>query len=278
LDILEYAARGETFYCTQYAITYAECALALGWHARKIGVDRKHGPEGLGSTHHGVAEVWSNQFRKWVVIDPQSSLHFEKDGIPLSGWEIRAEWLRDRGVHVDHVVGVPPSTTKKNPAIVWWDRPDEDETATYFWLYVEDHAVRPPGEEPTRLILPEDEANRGLIWYQNDDLSKRSQIHIGYLKNLFVPTQRIEDAYWSVGVVEASVVAVSKGSVQLSLDSYCPNGIGYEASFDGENWEPVKDEKKVVWALRPTWNSLRLHTLSAGGVAGPAMSLLLWLE
>ena len=38
-EILEYAAKGETFYCTHYAITYTECALALGWQCRKIGVD-----------------------------------------------------------------------------------------------------------------------------------------------------------------------------------------------------------------------------------------------
>jgi hypothetical protein len=133
LDILEHAAHGATFWCTHYTITYAECAAALGWQARKIGVDRKHGPEGMGSSHHGVAEVWSNQFRKWVVIDAQSNLHFEKAGIPLSAWEIRAEWLKDAGKSVDHVVGVPPKAVKKNPAIVWWDH-SEDETSAYFWM------------------------------------------------------------------------------------------------------------------------------------------------
>ena len=59
LEILEHAARGEPFWCTHYTITYAECAAALGWQVRKIGVDRPHGPEGMGSSHHGVAEVWS---------------------------------------------------------------------------------------------------------------------------------------------------------------------------------------------------------------------------
>jgi hypothetical protein len=56
-EILRYAAQGETFYCTHYAITYVESALALGWQARMVGVDRRHGPEGLESAHHGVAEV-----------------------------------------------------------------------------------------------------------------------------------------------------------------------------------------------------------------------------
>ncbi|MSO23542.1 MAG: hypothetical protein EXQ58_09885 [Acidobacteria bacterium] len=64
LEILEHAAGGATFWWTHYAISYAECAAALGWQVRKIGVDRKHEPQGMGSNHHGVAEVWSNQFRK----------------------------------------------------------------------------------------------------------------------------------------------------------------------------------------------------------------------
>src|SRR5262245_32153052 len=90
-DLLQHPAQVKTCYCTPYTIPYVESALALGWQARSVGVDRRYAPEGLESAHHGVAEVWSNQFSKWVVIDPQSNLHFEKDGIPLSAWEIRTE-------------------------------------------------------------------------------------------------------------------------------------------------------------------------------------------
>jgi hypothetical protein len=194
LEIHEHAARGATFWCTHYTITYAECAAALGWQVRKIGVDRKHGPEGMGSSHHGVAEVWSNQFRKWVVIDAQSNLHFEKAGVPLSAWEIRAEWLKDGGKSVDHVVGVPPKALKKNPAIAWWDRP-EDETSVYFWMYLENRLMAAKGSDaPQQLILPQDEANTHLIWYQNGDPeSKGGELHQGYLRNRFLPTQHIED-------------------------------------------------------------------------------------
>src|SRR5262245_12722923 len=180
LDILELSAKGETFWCTHYSITYMECALALGWQARHVGVDRKHGAEGLESQHHGVTEVWSNQFCKWVVIDAQSNLHFEKQGLPLSAWEIRTEWLRNQGASVDHVIGVLPRAFKKAPAIVWWKRP-EDETSVYFWIYIADRALTSGNWEDTRLIFPQDEANVNLIWFQNDDSEKkRGVIHPGY--------------------------------------------------------------------------------------------------
>ena len=280
LQILEHAGRGEAFWCTHYTITYAECAAALGWQARKIGVDRKHGQEGMGSSHHGVAEVWSNQFRKWVVIDAQSNLHFEKAGIPLSAWEIRAEWLKDGGRSVDHVVGVPLKAVKKNPAIVWWNHA-EDETSTYFWIYLEDRLLAKggAGAGPPKLILPEDEANANAIWYQNSDPdTKGSELHQGYLRNRFLPTRRIEDVYWTVGIVETTITGATPGSIQLSLDSYCPNRVGYEVSLDGVRWLPVKDERNLDWPLQPNWNSLRLRTVAKGNVKGPETSVLMFLE
>ena len=280
LEVLEHAAQGATFWCTHYAISYAECAAALGWQARKIGVDRKHGPGGMGSSHHGVAEVWSNQFRKWVVMDAQSNVHFEKAGIPLSAWEIRAEWLKDGGKSVDHVVGVPPKAVKKNPAIVFWDH-TEDETSIYFWMYLENRllAAQKGSTDSQGLIFPQDEANADLIWYQNGDPeTKGSELHQGYLRNRFLPTRRIEDVSWTVGVVEATITGAKQGSIQLSLDSYCPNRTGYQISLDGVRWVPVKDEKSVEWPLKVHWNSLRLRTVSQGNVKGPETSVLMFLE
>jgi hypothetical protein len=277
LDILELSARGETFWCTHYSITYMECALALGWQARHLGVDRRHGPDGLESSHHGVTEVWSNQFHKWVVIDAQSNLHFEKQGTPLSAWEIRAEWLKDQGKAVDRVVGVPPDV-KRNPALLLWKQP-QDAISVYFWIYIADHAVTTGTWERTKLIFLQDDANSNLIWFQNDDPpKKRGVVHPGYLRDQFVFTDRIDDAYWTVGIVEANLIGVSHDVVLLSLDTYCPNLAGYEVSFDGENWEPVKEEKSLCWRLKPGWNPLRLHTMGRGSVIGPETTILLDLE
>lgn len=256
-EILRLAAQGERFWCTYYAITYTEAAHALGWQARKIGVDRKHGPEGMGSTHHGAVEIWSNRFRKWVLIDAQSNLHFEKEGMPLSAWEVRAEWLKDRGARVDHVVGAPPHTRKQNPAMVW-SVPDEDEIATYYWLYIE--------------------TNADEIWYQNGSAAGSGRVHIGYTKNQFLPTQRVEDAYWTVGVVEAQIVASKDRVIRLRLDSYCPNLEAFQVSRDGATWQNAQDPASVEWPLQAGWNTLRLRTIGSRGVTGPETSLVLRLE
>jgi len=273
MEILKLAAQGEKFYCTYYAITYLQTAQALGWQARKVGVDRKHGPEGKQSTHHGVTEVWSNQFQKWVVMDAQSNLHFEKKGIPLSAWEVRAEWLKNQGADVDHVVGAPPNTVKKNPAMVW-HVPDADEIATYFWVYIETHADF--GAGTSRRIFPQDGANASEIWYQNDDAGSR--LHMGYTKNLFDPTSRIEDAYWTAGIVETKLTEAAPGIVRLSLDGYCPNRTAYEVSWDGQSWESVKNEKSLNWKLASGWNYLRLRTAGRRDVKGPETAVAMLLE
>ncbi|MFC1614770.1 hypothetical protein ACFL5K_05680 [Gemmatimonadota bacterium] len=279
LEILEYAAAGKKFYCTYFAITYIQCAQALGWQARKLGLDRLHGPDSLGSTHHGVAEIWSNRFAKWVVIDAQSNLHFEKNSVPLSAWEIRAEWLKNQGRDVKRVVGIPPNHRYKNPGIVWWDRSDEDETACYFWIYFSDNATRWDESGIAGFIFPQDSVNAGLTWYQNDYAKKKSRLHTGYLNSLFRPTERIEDAYWTVGFVEAELDSVcSEGKIFLSLDSYCPNLTGYEATINHRSWEKVQDQNCLVWPVKEGWNSLGLRTVSRGNIRGKEASVSLLLE
>ncbi|MEW5976054.1 MAG: transglutaminase domain-containing protein [Acidobacteriota bacterium] len=275
--ILEEAARGEKFYCTHYTITYVECALALGWQARRVGVDRRHGPRGMDSTHHGVAEVWSNQFGKWVVVDSQSNLHFEKEGLPLSAWEIRSEWLRDGGRQVAHVVGVPPQAVRKNPAIVWWDRKDEDETATYFWVYVEDDVFTRADRSNLHYLFPQDRHNQGLVWYQNDDELQAGVLHYGYRKNRFLPTWSLEDVYWTVGITEVFLEEVSPGALQVKLESYCPNRTAFEARRGDGTWEALPEEA-LWWKLKPGVNRLQLRTASQGGHTGPQASLYLNLE
>jgi hypothetical protein len=278
LDILEKAARGETFYCTHYAITYAECAAALGWQARKLGIDRPHGKDGFGSSHHGVAEIWSNQFAKWVAIDANFNLHYEKQGAPLSAWEIRAEWLKNQGADVDRVTGAGPRAVKKKLGRATWHF-REDETASYFWNYIDNRVVAADRGDSADLIFLQDAANDSAVWYQNhDSRTQQSRLHTGYLKNTFVPTRRLEDAYWTVGVVDATLTRASARSIWLKLKSYCPNQLAFERSVDRFAWTRIEDEQSVEWPLKAGWNTLVLRTLGRGNVTGPETTLLLFLE
>ncbi|MFH1071177.1 MAG: hypothetical protein V1794_16280 [Candidatus Glassbacteria bacterium] len=276
LEILEQAAAGKKFWCSYYAITYTQCALALGWQARKIALDHYHEPGGVGSRHHGAAEVWSNQLGKWIYMDSQSDAHYEKNGVPLSAWEIRAEWLADGGKGVDHVVGVPPDTVHKKPAIVWWDLKDQDETALFFWLFYTDDYSTWEENSPSKFIFPQDSANAGRIWYQGgkDNL----YAHTGYLKKLFHPTQRLGDVYYTVGVVDARLTLYEGQTLLLALDTWLPDFSHYEASLGEGPWQPVAEPSALRWPLAKGNNRLALRTVNQAGVAGPVSRAEMVLE
>jgi len=88
LDILERGRHGEKFFCSEYATTYVQTAVSLGWTARYVGLFKGH----------VVAEIWSNKWAKWVVMDPQNNIHYEDEGtgVPLNALELRNLWLSQR--------------------------------------------------------------------------------------------------------------------------------------------------------------------------------------
>ena len=47
--------------CVHYAVAFTQCALSLGYNARQVIL-----------YHHYVAEVWSNEHRKWVLMDVET--------------------------------------------------------------------------------------------------------------------------------------------------------------------------------------------------------------
>jgi hypothetical protein len=50
------------------------------------------------SEAHSVAEVWLDQFHKWVLADGQYGAIGELDGVPLNGIELQAALASDRPV------------------------------------------------------------------------------------------------------------------------------------------------------------------------------------
>jgi hypothetical protein len=213
-----------------------------------------------------------------VAIDANFNLHYEKAGTPLSAWEVRAEWIRNGGAAVDRVAGAPPHAARKKLGRRTWTFP-EDETASYFWNYIHTRVEPTDRRDPARLVFLQDAANDGLVWYQNHDArTHRSRLHTGYLKNTFLPTRRFEDAYWTVGVVDATLATVSGTALHFRLKTYCPNQVAFERSADGFAWDRIADDQAVEWPLMAGWNSLVLRTLGRGTVTGPETTLLLFLE
>jgi len=96
LTILREAQAGGRFICREYAIVMAGVAAAYGMPARIINL-LPHDVE-TRSEAHSVAEVWLDEFSKWVLVDGQYGAIGELGGVPLSGIELQAALAADRKV------------------------------------------------------------------------------------------------------------------------------------------------------------------------------------
>jgi hypothetical protein len=104
LGILKDADANRTFNCDYYAEVLREALLSMGYISRKIGLKGAH-DDGNGS-EHSVVEVWSNQYRKWVLMDPTLNMYFLKGATPLNAFELRQEWFyKDKGKALTIVIG-----------------------------------------------------------------------------------------------------------------------------------------------------------------------------
>jgi hypothetical protein len=84
VTILDWIRTGKTGgFCAQYAQVFLQSLAALGFTARYIEIGSRENPYA-----HYLTEVWSNDFDKWMVMDADFNVHFERNGVPLSAVEI----------------------------------------------------------------------------------------------------------------------------------------------------------------------------------------------
>ena len=96
LTILREAEKGGRFICREYAVVLAGVANAYGMPARVLNLLPRDVE--TRSEAHSVAEVWLEQFHKWVLADGQYGAVGELDGVPLNGIELQKAFAEDKPV------------------------------------------------------------------------------------------------------------------------------------------------------------------------------------
>ena len=99
--------------CVHYAVAFVSCAQAARIPARcAVLMGTLNGQDG-----HFVAEVWFEEFAKWVMVDPNADAIFWKDGVPLSLTEIQ-----QAGSDLSRLVewGAGAEFQRQNPRMVQW--------------------------------------------------------------------------------------------------------------------------------------------------------------
>ncbi|HTY08962.1 MAG TPA: transglutaminase-like domain-containing protein [Candidatus Edwardsbacteria bacterium] len=99
LTIFRESQHQKRFTCQEYAVLLAAVLQAHGHPARVI-VLLKNGYQYGSGKGHWVAEVWSDHFNKWVLLDPQNNCYWKYGNMTLNAAEIRDLLVSNKTKHI----------------------------------------------------------------------------------------------------------------------------------------------------------------------------------
>jgi hypothetical protein len=269
--ILEQAKAGAGFNCSHSMAVQQAVMSSLGYIARNLGVDCNH--EELGrNAHHGVNEVWSNEYAKWVLLDAKYDIHFERDGVPLSALELHEGVRADGGRGIVKMQGVD----RRQTAMRAPEYP-ENGISNYWWVSF--HVRQDPFSHPhwsggNRLIVLDNAAFRETTWHRDhgSGLTK----HWAYAARAFVPTD-LHQIEWTPGVPDLRVRRASPQELDVDVRSATPNFETYVVCLNGG--ESCTDaDGQLRWKLQPGQNTLQVRSRNLFGVEGPAVTAMVEFE
>ncbi|MHB0878544.1 MAG: transglutaminase domain-containing protein [Anaerolineae bacterium] len=272
LDILRAAAEGKQFQCGHFAMTYVDCARALGWPARLTGISVAscEAPRDyqIGNIGHAIVEIWSNELEKWVALDPDVNVYYRRSGVPLNAVEIRDAWLSGAADSVEMVQDQPtfvmPSGTYATDLL--------NEEAPY----------RTWNDENIRLMLERFGRFRVLDYYERVTAGGFEWVdgrHLPTFVSHFAPkgvrpTTNLADLYWSLNMTRLAAKPSwdADGSrLNLALEHCMPWFDHFEARIDGGDWRAV--EAEFDWPMREGVNRLECRAVNVCRRPGAASTL-----
>jgi len=257
--ILDAALEGQGFHCGHYMKVQNGIMNAYGYVSRTLGAGPgvMGGPDG----HHGINEIWLNDYQKWFLSDAKYDHHFEKDGIPLSALEIRDEYLKNGAADIMRIVGPERIPTTYVPET---GNSYERSAQTYTWIEYHTHndmfTVWP--EHETLLSMYEDDYFRNHTWIWD------GKPHWAYDKPEFMRRVSDRDAIeWTPNVITSEVL-IEGYMARIKLLSETPNLKEYQIRIgpSGE-WEMVEDSLDME--LSGERHEFQFRTMNLAGVAGP---------
>jgi hypothetical protein len=261
LEILKNVEEGHTFFCAQYGATLVSAAASLGWVDRALALRRHRDYPGAGSPEHTSTEIWSNQYRKWVMVDPTANLYVEKDGVPLNAYEIRTEWFTRDGKDLVFSIGKERKKHRKADLPIFLGRfagfgdltvPANEMEKYGFTGYIPNTNLMDAGPDYGKMFIVKD-ALCEAKWHERTN-----------------PANPGVDPYFPIGQA-AVTLSADGGAVKVALRTMTPNFKEYRVRMDGGGWKP--SDAAFAWTLRPGSNRLEAKTVNRFGVEGPVSTV-----
>lgn len=246
--VVEAGEHGAKFWCEIAARIMVHAATALGWQARLVTASR----DGY-TWEHAVAELWSNQFNKWFVIDTDFNIVYENLGIPLSAFELSrsGERLRNEGKLTVRSI----AQQKKSLSSV-------DLIPFYNYVHID---MR--NDWCSRLLRKGSPAGGDLAtwWTARPSLDR-----------LLTGKVRVDDPTvfnWSVNSVAIYVIGVryleNQISLYIKLMGYSPVFSVFEISVDEQPWRQIDNNHVQAITVANGVHTIRARLVTSAGYQGP---------
>ena len=260
-------------FCVQYAITYMQCATALGYQTRFVfGNNFSQG--------HEVCEVWSDEYGKWVFMDVNNNWHHvdPKTNVPMSLMEVR------NLIHKTYYDGkvasrsIRPKTRVTSPLIATCygeqvvpvapknERADAGgKDGAYYvplkWMQLRymdrNNFYSQPYPVPTCQGATWDYSD---YWIWEDGKHSKQWIYRNY-------TARVSDLAWTINQVRFDAAWGEKAdTVRVQMGTVTPHFERFLVNVDGAGWKP--SACRFEWTLHPGKNRLEMRIRNTSGVEG----------
>jgi hypothetical protein len=216
-----------------------------------------------GRRTHFTVEVWSNEYKKWVVMDPSYNVYFRRNGVPLNAVELHEAVRTDTWRDIQMIQGQSARGLQATNLKSMID------DYKYFALDLRnDHLSRP------QKIWVHD---GGLDWSDRYDAYLIwSAVPIPVEAGYAPPKHSVDvlDFYWPVNQTH---ITMTTGSTLLEvivqLKTYTPNFQSFLISRDGGPLLPSPGTFR--WQLIKGMNEIAAKSVNAMGVSGvPAQARL----
>jgi hypothetical protein len=254
--------RGASFFCTYKAIATVQLCAAMGWTARLVNAACGDNRIGKLTCGHMINEIWSNTYCKWYYSDSLLNLHAEREGMPLSCAELRAEFYRNRGRDVTFVWGVdrvamPYDVHAMNhPQLHEW---------FVVYMYNAFFDTPPDGGVLYPLMMLRDNHNLGRSWRRD---SGDGNVYIG--QGNVIETDDPDRLNFPLNIVEL-MADIEGDTLRLNALTRTPGLKSLQARIGGGRWRRFWPGEMHQLAAGETTISLR--SVNVMNVRGPVSSV-----
>lgn len=240
--------------CNFFPMFYSQILLSMGYQSRLVQISHISG-RGTNRESHGMAEVWSNQFKKWVTMDVDQNLHYEKDGVPLNMLEVHNERYEEAPTKIKIVRGVH-SAGDFDPNV----RIDVAEMIRYH-SYIQIVDMRNDWMTNHYFRGHPKRSDRATLFWVDERMPP--------VFNFKQRTNNVDDFYWTLNRTEirAKRSKLEEGKIELAFKTFTPNFRNFEILINGSK-KIESDESHFEWQVQPGLNRLEVRSVNQYGVPG----------